>query len=81
MIEFRKDAGTWTCTGDDDCYEPAAAIVTDGWWYFSAACDNEKHIAAALAEDAELINDRGEENINFMRWADAVEHNIQRETR
>lgn len=70
MIEFRKDAGTWTCTGDDDCYEPAAAIVTDGLWYWGAACNNEEHIAAALAEDEEFR--RLEEAGTYAVWEDVV---------
>lgn len=53
MIEFRKDKGPWSCNGYDDCVRLAAAIVEDGRWWFIATCDNEQHIAEALAEHEE----------------------------
>lgn len=54
MIEFRKDKGPWwCCNADDDCEAPAAPIVEDGVWYYVSACDNEQHIAEALAYHAQ----------------------------
>ena len=40
----------YACTGDDDCGEPARALVwcADDLWHYDAACDNEAHMLAAL---------------------------------
>lgn len=70
MIEFRKDKGPWWCSDSaDDCRRLAAAIVQDGRWYWVAACDNERHMAEALAEHAEHVAASDE----FKLWEDVVE--------
>lgn len=68
MIEFCKSKGPWSCDGDDDCLRLAAAIVEDGVWWYVAACDNEEHIAEALAEhERRKTGDMPDE---FIDWAD-----------
>lgn len=48
MIEFMPCDG-YTCEGDEECETPAnVAIIEDGYWYFSATCPNEEHVAGAI---------------------------------
>lgn len=69
MIEFRKDKGPWwCCDADDECLSFAAAIAEDGVWWFVGACDNEKHIAEALAEHERRKT--GGMPDEFIAWAD-----------
>lgn len=68
MIEFHKSKGPWSCDGDDDCLRLAAAIVEDGVWWYVAACDNEEHIAEALAEHERRKADTSPDAFGPIEW-------------
>ena len=72
MIEFRGEKGRFAC---ESCFAEAEngrftlnakAIVEGGAWYWIAACDDERHIAAALQRHAYLSEIRSD----WMPWAD-----------
>ena len=74
MIEFRREKGPWYCDDDaEECLRRAAAIVEDERWWFVAACDNEQHIAEALAEHERRKHDDGPDILWApVLWADVA---------